>query len=527
MLKKLLKKETLFTIVFVLIALHPFYELDYLLDDYLPFRFTTLVNFVIYPLLVLILFWLYEKDKKKIIIFASIYVALLIVYFYFHDKTGQYLENNIHLTNVYHYKRYDEIFYILRLLIPLAYIYIYKLADLKEVVLEKITACISFFVSLPILVSNIFKFGNTTYSVKLAGSILDWFSMPFNETTNHPRNYATIFYFKEGNTIGILLIIILPFMYYFLLEEKTKWKKVAILLLTIIDSLAMMIIGTRVAAYGAVIVPAVVLLINIFTAIIKTDKFNKIFAIVCVLLTLMNAGILPYCPAYQNQLYDATDFSYLTIDNDLRQHLSDDKEYIENELESKGFEPFSDEWRDYYVFMFEQYKYLLGVTQSVYYEYFYDYHIDPQFWVNLMMDYELEDRVNARQIEKIFYNYKWQYLNTSQKLTGFTYSLFMWGGIVIEQDFVQQFYSFGYLGFPLIMGPWIVMFLYVYYKFLKGCRHGKWNMFNIVCLMSMTLGIVTSYTSGHGIDQLSTSMFMALVCGFLIQNLKGDKDARA
>lgn len=526
MLKKLLKKETLFTIVFVLIALHPFYELDYLLADYLPFRFTTLVNFVIYPLLVLVIFWLYEKDKKKIILLTFIYLLILIIYFYFHDKQGYYLEDNLYLTNLYHYKTKDEIFYILRLLIPLAYIYIYKLANLKEVVIEKITCCLSLFISLPIVISNLLQKCETTYDIgELAGSILNWFSLPFDETIHHPRNYATKFYFQEGNTISILLIIVLPFMYYFLLKEKNNKKKIGILLLIIADSLAMMIIGTRVAAYGAIIVPIIVLLINVFTALIKTDKFNKVFALMCILLTLMNAGIFPYCPAYQNQLFNQTDYVYQKVDDKTQELLNEEKEYVDKE--TSAYDLYSDEWRDYYVNMFETYKFMMGVTQTVYYEYFYDYHIDPKFWVDLIVDYPLEERVNARQIEKIFYNYKWQYMSNNQKLLGFTYSLFMWGGIVIEQDFIQQFYSFGYLGFPLIMGPWIIMFLYIFFKFLKSAKSGKWNMFNIVCLMSVTLFMVTSYTSGHGIDQLSTSMFVALVCGYLINNLKGEFNGRA
>ena len=231
----------------------------------------------------------------------------------------------------------------------------------------------------------------------------------------------------------------------------------------------------------------------------------------------MNAGIIPYCPAYQNQQFDAADYSTLKMDDSIREGY---RKGIEEGAE--GFEPFSPAWVDYYVYMFEQYKFLMGVTQSVYYEYWYDYHVDPKFWVDLIFDYELEDRANARQVEKIFYNYKWQYLTTPQKLTGLTYSLFMWGGINIEQDFLLQAYSFGYLGFPLIMGPWICLLLYVVYKFLISVKYKKWTMFNIVTLMSLSLGIVTSYLSGHGLDQFTTNMFMTLLCAYLIQNTKKD-----
>ena len=218
MLKKPLTKERLFSLIFVLIALHPFYELDYLFAKVLPFRFTTLVNFVVYPLLVFGIFLLCEKNKKRVIIFSSIYLVLLIAYFIPHCLTGFYLQDNIHLTNLYYFTVYDEVFYIATLLIPLCFVYAYRLSELKEVVLENISICMSFVISVPIVVSNIFKFGQTTYETKMAGNIFDWFSLPFDATKHHPRNYATKFFFKEGNTIGILMTMVLPLMYYFFLK---------------------------------------------------------------------------------------------------------------------------------------------------------------------------------------------------------------------------------------------------------------------------------------------------------------------
>ena len=516
MLKKLFTKERLFSLIFVLIALHPFYELDHLFAKYLPFRLTTLVNFVVYPLLVFGVFLLCEKNKKRVIIFSCVYAVLLLAYFIPHCMVGFYIQDHIHLTNLYYFTVYDEVFYIATLLIPLCFVYVYQFCDLKEKILENISICMSFFVSLPIVISNLLKVGRTTYGTKMAGNIIDWFSMPFDATVHHPRNYATNFYFK-GNTTGILFTMVLPLMYYFFLKEEDKKKKTLIGFLIITDSLAMMILGTRVAAYCALLIPVVVLCVHIFTRIIKTGSFNKWFAGFCALLTLMNAGIIPYCPAYQNQQFDAADYTTLKMDDSIREGY---RKGIEEGAE--GFEPFSPAWTDYYVYMFEQYKFLMGVTQSVYYEYWYDYHVDPKFWVDLIFDYELEDRANARQVEKIFYNYKWQYLTTPQKLTGFTYSLFMWGGINIEQDFLLQAYSFGYLGFPLIMGPWILLLLNVVYKFLISVRYKKWTMFNIVTLMSLSLGIVTSYLSGHGLDQFTTNMFMTLLCAYLIQHTKKD-----
>lgn len=519
MIKNILKKENLFPIIFVLVALHPVYEMDYLFSSFLNsfggFRPSVFIDYIIYPLLVVWAFLAFEKNKKRVLIFIAIYGALLIAYFIPHCLTGIYLQDNIHLSYTFMFTVKDEIIYLMNLLLPLCYIYVFCLSDLSEIVLKKISAVISAFISIPIVISNFLQIGYTTYLDEMRGSFFDWFSLPFNDTTDHPRKYATKFFFEEGNTIGILLVIVLPLMYYFFMKETDRKKKTVFGVLIAIHSLAMMILGTRVASYCAILVPLAMLGIHIFTSIIKTDHFKKGFAAFCVVLMVLNIGITPYCPAYQNQQFDASDFSTLKLDDNIREGYR--KGITEG---AEGMEPFGPAWIDYYCYMFQQYKFLIGVTPAEYYEYWYDYRVDPKFWVDLIFDYELEERVNSRQFETIFYKYKWNLLTPAQKLTGFTWSLFMWGGITIEKDFLVHFYTYGYLGFPLIIGPWIVAFLYIIYRFLMGFKDGKWTALNIVLLMSVALSVATSYLSGHGYDELSVSMFVALCCAYLIKELR-------
>ena len=80
-MKKILKKENLFTFVFIIVALHPIIELDYLIGDKLPIpRLTTIIDFLVLPLLVILAFWLNEKNKKKVGILFGIYAILFGVY---------------------------------------------------------------------------------------------------------------------------------------------------------------------------------------------------------------------------------------------------------------------------------------------------------------------------------------------------------------------------------------------------------------------------------------------------------------
>jgi len=523
-MKKILNKENLFILIFALVALHPIYELDYVFSDFfdstIGFRPTTVIDLIVLPILVLVVFYLFEKNKKNVIIFSLIYGLLFGVYFYFHIKTGVVLETSIHLTNTFYFTIKDEVVYTMAMLVPLLYVYVFNHSNINENILKKISFVMSVTISLPVIISNITGNCINTYRYTNAGTILNWFSLPFNQLENHPKKYATRFYFEEGNTINILLLMILPIMYYFLYRAKDIKEKITITMLIFFDSIAMFIIGTRVGAYGTLLVPIVCLVVYVFLILIKEEKINKLFIGLCLFLTLINVGVFPYCPAYQNQLYETIDYEYTAEKNDLRE------EYREGRDEpAKDFEPFSWQWVDYYVYMFDNYKTFLNVTPSVYYEYFYDYRIDPKFWVDLIFDYEIEDRANTRQIELIFADYKWKELTPVQKLTGFTFGLFMRGGLNVEMDFVNQFYSYGYIGFVFIMGPWIILLLYLAFKLISGFKKHKWTFLNITLAMSICLGMGASYFSGHGLDEYTTSLYLALLCAFLFKNLKNEKQA--
>lgn len=518
-MKKLFRKDNLLVLAFALIALHPLYEIDWCFNSFagmpIVVRLSTVINFIVLPLLVLIIFFLFEKDKKKYKWFI-LYVVVFAVYFYFHLKNAETLIEDIHLSYTFTYDPKDEIVYTITMLLPLVYLYIFNLSDLREEIIKNISVIVSFISSILIIISNIFQFGNTTYKVEMKGNIFSWFSLPFDAKDFHPRNFATCFFFKEGNTMGILLLMFLVFQYYFLLKEKETRNKIFIGACIITTSISMFIIGTRVAAYGTIIVPIAFLVIYLIFIMIKKEKVQPIFLVYLLSSSIVCSCIMPYCPAHQNQLFDAADYTNLKLEDSYR-------ELMRSNINSgaKGFEPFSPAWVDYYVYEFEEYKFLVNVTPSIYYEYYYDYKVDPKFWVDLVFDYELEERINTRQVETIFYQYKWKnYMTPIQKLFGFTFGIFMKGGINIERDFIQQFYSYGYLGFPLVMGPWIILFIYVFYLFIKTLIKKKLTFFELISLMALGLGVVSGIMSGHTFDELTTSMIISLISVMSIKRMK-------
>ena len=515
MKKKLFNKENLFVLIFGIVTLHPIIELDYLIGDKLPIpRLTTIIDFIVLPLLVILTFIFFEKNKKKVITLFGIYVLIFGSYFILHCKNANDIQYTIHLTENFYFSITDEIVYTITLLLPLVYVYVFSLSNISENIIKKISVSLSCFTALPIFISNLFVFGKSTYQGYTIANFLSWFSLPFTRYWHHPRKYATKFFFEEGNTIGILMLMVLPFLYYFFYKEKNKFKKTLLGLLILIHSLAMIILSTRLATYCSVLIPVAMLIIYIFLLILKKEKLQKLYIIFLIIITVICGAIIPYCPAYQNQQIDADDYTFIKGDENQR---TEGKELLAN---ADKLEKWSTKWRDFYVYMFEDYQFLMNVTPPIYYTTWYSYEYDPQFWVDLIFDYELEERVNGRQIETIFTKYKWDELSTYQKLTGFGYGTFMRGGIIIERDFVQQYYSYGIVGVVLIMAPWLVLLAYVGIKLILGYKKNKWTYLNIILLMSTGLGFVSSYVSGHVFDELTTSMFIALCLSFLIKNLR-------
>lgn len=514
-MKKIFEKENIFTLVFVIVAFHPIIELDYLVGDKLPIpRLTTIIDFLVLPLLVVLAFWFNEKNKKKVGLLFGLYILIFGIYFLIHCRNANIIQGSIHLTDNFYFNMKDEIIYTLTLLIPLVYVYVFYLSDIKETLIKKVTIALSCVTSLPIFVSNVFVFGKSTYTGYTIDNFLSWFSLPYSRFWHHPRRYATKFFFEEGNTIGILMLMVLPFLYYFFYREKNNIKKSLLGCLIVIHSLSMIILSTRLATYCSALVPVAMLIIYILLMLLKKEKLQVVYVLFLLLVTMMNVLIIPYGPAYQNQLIDADDYVFIKSDEN---HRTEGKDLLKD---ADKLDKWGEEWRDFYVYMFEDYQFLMNVTPPIYYTTWYSYEYDPQFWVDLIFDYELEERVNGRQIETIFTKYKWEELTTPQKLTGFGYGTFMRGGILIERDFIQQYYSYGLAGVLILMGVWIVMIAYCGVKLLFGYKQGKWSYINIIVMMSLCLGYLSSYVSGHTFDELTTSMFISLLFGFLVKEVR-------
>lgn len=509
-------KYLLRTAVTILIVIQPFIDLDYLFYEYLDRfglpRFSTVVRFLVLPALILACYILEEKNRKRIAISAMVYGCAFTAYFLLHTRQAAALFPRLALTENFRFSKWQELVYVLTLCLPYGMIYLFERIKFTKAEVRKICMFLSGMISIPIFVGDLFVFGKSTYYGYTVANFFSWFNGIYD--FYHPRTLASKFFFNEGNTVGILLFMLLPVMFYFFLTEPDRKIKKILAVLIVIQQSSMQILATRVATYGSVLTAFLMLGLYVIDCVIRKEKIKRSAWLFCAATGLFFAATLNHTPAVENQRVDAINDTAL-LHNGLAQAGMDELANAEDLV------PGTPEYINFYVYMFETYginaRYIQSVP-SMYYTEYYNYQADPKFWVDVTF-MPVFDRVSGRQIETIFFNYKYAKLTAQEKLLGMGYSTFMNGSIVLEQDFKQQVYTLGYIGAALLVLPWLVLTLYGAVSFLR-----KWKSLmtleNLSFAMAIAFGLGSGWLSGHMLDQFMTTSFAALVTAVLLNRIK-------
>ncbi len=512
MIKKIksLSKKQLINIFAITIALVIFLDMDQWLYPFfnsinIPLP-STFLTYIWLPLYAFLVFMILENKKKNTILIASLVGFIYLAYFVIHHFLVKDIPTTLLLRNFFYYSLKYELMYVFVLVLPLVYIYvIYRLEpSFKQV--EKIMVMVAMMIAIPILVSNIFLFSPSTYVGWTQANLFTWFSDIYS--TFHPREIASKFFFTEGNTTGIVLFMTFPFTLNLLNRLKGK---LVIGSMVLIQGLAMFCIATRVASYGVLIIMSAYLAIVILVTIIKRTKLNKQFIFVFAFIFLLFAGMFKFTPAYVNQQMNIENNWYVLANENLRQE-------IKGSLDDPGLDPTSQEYLNFYSHIFVDNAFLL-TTPKIYYMELYDYRLDPKFWVDVIFEYDFYDRIDGRDFQKIFFDFQWNKLTLPQRVFGFGYSSFMFGGIVLEKDFEMQIYTHGYLGFTLLVLPWLISLGYIIYKALRNLKNSI-NIDVLVSGLSLCGGLICAYSSGHTLDQPFSSLLLAMLVAILIIMLR-------
>lgn len=393
------------------------------------------------------------------------------------------------------YSVIGEIFYIVRMLIPFAIVIITINTKIDREAYERAIKIILSSISLTIVLSNIFRVSLVSYGTGIIKeNIFGWFTGAYKIYTY--SDLASRGLFNSANQISALLILLLPIM----LIIYTYQQNIKNLLIIILTLISMVMLGTKVALYGAIINIIVYFLVLIVMTIIKKDRLfsKKIF--VALGISILIIAIL-------------YDFSPVVNRPSLQENYGNEKEIVKVDV-LKEYQKNNENNK---VIEFIKNNYKLAKIKDEFILQCYPYQYDPEFWIEVF-EMPLIQRRDWRLLElKMHKRVMDLNDNTSDKWLGisFTRSEHLF---TLERDFVAQYYSMGILGVILLLGPYILITLACFIKMLLKFKE-KFNLRNLITCFAVVFILGASINSGNVMDCLTITIILGFIIGKLTEDI--------
>lgn len=425
----------------------------------------------------------FKKGAILYVIFLGIYLVLHCLHIY-NFNTSIYEKANPNF--------FVELYYIFRVyMLPLMLIItLWKNKDIfnKQYYLGIVKYLVCFISGL-IVVSNIFRISYSSYPEGTANYLVN--STNFFDVFIYKDNFRHLFtmgLFPSANQISIILVMLLPINIYNLYTNK----KIKNLLLVILQITSMIIVGTKVASIGSLLVVFGSLIIYLFFVFLSKEKFDKKYLLMYLFIAIFSATWF-YISPFRHMLSSGVSFSSGVSDQG--EKTTEDEKLIYQKLDSD----LSD----------DEFEKLLSDNNgtfkiaTVFYE-LYPIKNDRDFWYNMAKrdkklnnDYRILKADIIERIEK-------RNDNKFDSLLGLGYTIdFM----DIERDYVYQYYLFGIVGFLLLVGPYIALFMY---NFANAFNKYNFRYEYCLCLISSFFGLVLCYFSGHLFGWTSPMLILSL-----------------
>lgn len=452
---------------FIILDLHIFYN-----------SISTLIKTLIITGYFTVLFIKFSTKKERKYLFF--YLALSMIYIILHD---------IHVNNFL-----DETLYFWKMLLSTFTIYtIYKL-NINYQKSIKYIKLILWFITLNIIISDLFKIGYSSYSFeRISYSILDW----FNNKEIYFEDISCKGLFHLANQIIAVVLLYLPL----LLNEIKEKNKIYDKMLCILTVISMLIIGNRLSSIGPLIIIAVSFIIYIFLIFIKKEKANYKFLLTLLIITITSNILLAYSPLLKRKdFYDRLETNNITETTSKNQNITN-KTPIKvnnslkntvNELENKNL-------------------------NMNFINLYYPYETDKEFWDKL--NKENVDFANSRYIERrIIKHISVKEDNHLNKYLGIGYNKAI-NIVNIEQDYIMQYYTIGIIGTIIFLSPYFICYLYLVFKLLANLEK-RLNFLNIMYLLGIGIFLVSAYFSGNLLNASSTIIPLSFTIGLALTEYK-------
>lgn len=501
-------KEKTRRVIFYFILMQPFLDLYWFyngkLADILPFTLPTIIR-IAAVFAIFCMFFSQKQNWQKLgrDKWLILYLVLLVIYSVLHLWHVKNF-NSINPSD-YNYSTVSEIFYLIRMILPLAIIYFTKEIEFSKHDLQLVIEWLSGLFSGTIVISNLFVISLRSYETGfISANIFEWF---FNPNIGY-SHMASKGFFNFSNMVGAVLFMLLPLMLYYLFSN-FNWKSAT---LTVIHALAMIELGTKVAAIGLVGgIVAGIILYFFHRYLLKNIKSNNKALITAVLIELGSLAILPFGPAIQRYNYE------IKLAKESDHDLSDEKRELRIGLAKHP----AGENREKFLRSYIKDNYQAYALNKRFVFKSYPYQYDPEFWLGIMKE-NGELRMQNRHLEQAMLN---QVVKTNNnkldKVLGISYTR-QTNIFNLERDFISQVYSLGWVGMLIFIGPYLVILLDGIYQWLRYKNVRTYLISSL--LVAIVFMLAAAYSSGNVMDFLTASLILAFIEGSLLVAIKKAKD---
>lgn len=465
-----------------------------------------------------------NRYKIKWLVGLITYLSLVVIYAIAHHM-------NIVLSDGYFvtqgiYNAITELMYVLRLVVPVILIYTVVLVKPNKEQVEKSIISVVFIISLVIIITNILKISYTSYATTseiIEYNIFDWFTnseLPYKLTLSKGL-------FVSANQIGALLAILLPVVIMYIIKNNKTFTYIVFLFAVI----AMLLVGTRVASYGFILITIAMLIGTIVIAVIRKQRIEPIILIAIFSIMLLGIGIYTKSPArnrtflaYEDGMYHET-YKEI-IDTEEYITVNEFKEMLQDESKLKDYMKYSNERsinkqelryiamckyiKENYTYHSITRKYIMDI---------YPYTQDPEFWFSLFEepvsvkgDNRIRQSVIIKRIKEVNNNY---FFDT---LVGMGATPMNSRAYMIEKDLIAHYYNIGIVGIILFVAPYAAIVMYAGIVVLKDIKNRLTSR-----VAAYMIGIVMTYGAGyfagHVIDEYIITIYVATISGLTINHV--------
>ena len=541
---KFCTKETIYKCLMLFLILQPILDIYILFKpavaDFFGFSPATIIRILFIGVLGL-LFLFTNKFNKKYWWFV-VYGALVVLYTVLHHINA--LEFNSVSKDGFGYNLVSELFYLIRMLMPLFMIVLsahYKFEDKK---MEKLITWLVILLAGSIVVTNLLGISLGSYSkVQIEGNIFQWFN-PNNDLDY--MDFASKGFFNDPNRISALMVLITPLLFYVFIKNPNKKNG----FLLILQCLGMYMLGTKVAVLGFFVLLFASICIYLFFVLIKKELTwnKKIFAFFMIFFVAAGA-LLYWTPAIDRTMIDQTreenhkknvkgerseeEKKIKKIDEQLLKLIKVDEDgaiYFDELFTEEKDVTYVSKSQIYTIDKVKSEKILNEFIEENYLDFSinpefilnsYPYENDPYFWYKIMK-WSLMERTNFRMVERaMLERVKTINANPADDYLGITFTR-MSNIFDLERDFLSHYYTLGLFGLCLFLFPYLIIFFLAVFMMLYHYKE-KFTFRNVMLMLGIAITLFAAYYSGNCMDGLVVTLILGFVMGQLVEPIFGKK----